>query len=385
MCQLSQSHLIGSVNLRESDSRNGGYARYGESMSTGLATRVALVFGGQSPEHSISCISARSVLAALLESGFEVTCIGITRDGIWVEVPIAEVAAYEITVDFHPEVVKSGEVIRLVMNAISPGVEILGEFTPISVFFPVLHGAGGEDGAIQGLCQSMGIPVVGSGVRASAICMNKLTTKELVRAAGIDAGNWFAQGDSGSNFEPLPDTFPFPWFIKPVTGGSSIGITRIESSTEYDSACRKALLTSNKVIVEQGLIRPRELEVGILVGDSGIEASSVGEIKVRGDFEYYDFEAKYISDGADLIVPAELETELASEVQRIAIQIFTLLGCAGYARVDFFLDGDRVVFNEINTIPGFTPISMFARMWSHVGVDFPHLVSQLVRIAIAAR
>jgi D-alanine-D-alanine ligase len=135
------------------------------------------------------------------------------------------------------------------------------------------------------------------------------------------------------------------------------------------------------VIVEQGLIRPRELEVGILVGEAGVNASPVGEIKVKEDFEYYDFEAKYISDGAELIVPALLEPSVAHEVQQLAIQIFELLGCAGYARIDFFLDGERIVFNEVNTIPGFTPISMFARMWAQAGIDFPRIVDQLVRSA----
>jgi D-alanine-D-alanine ligase len=245
-----------------------------------------------------------------------------------------------------------------------------------------VHGVGGEDGAIQGLCQSMGIPVVGSGVRASAICMNKLTAKELVRAAGIDSGSWFGQNNSRVIVKPAADFFPFPWFVKPVTGGSSIGISRIDSLSKYEQACREAFLSSSEVIVEQGLIRPRELEVGILVGEAGIEASPVGEIKVKENFEYYDFDAKYISDGAELIVPARLDANVAQEVQRLAIRVFELLGCAGYARIDFFLDGERIVFNEVNTIPGFTPISMFARMWSHAGIDFPQIVDQLVRTAL---
>jgi D-alanine-D-alanine ligase len=211
--------------------------------------------------------------------------------------------------------------------------------------------------------------------------MNKLSAKELVRASGIDSGSWFGLKDSRTIPEPAVGTFPFPWFVKPVTGGSSIGITRIESLAEYEPACREAFLSSSEVIVEQGLIRPRELEVGILVGDAGAEASPVGEIKVKDDFDYYDFEAKYISDGAELIVPAILEPIVATEVRQLAIRIFELLGCSGYARIDFFLDGERIVFNEVNTIPGFTPISMFARMWSHAGIDFPRIVDQLVRSA----
>jgi D-alanine-D-alanine ligase len=192
-------------------------------------TRIALVFGGCGQEHSISGVSAKSVLQALVDLGHEVVCIGITREGNWVEVQPAEVAAYVITADHYPEVVDRPETIRLVMNSECPGVEINGEFIAVSVVFPVVHGVGGEDGAIQGLCQSMGIPVVGSGVRASAICMNKLSAKELVRAAGIDSGSWFGQNDSQAISAPVADPFPFPWFVKPVTGGSSIGITRIEA------------------------------------------------------------------------------------------------------------------------------------------------------------
>jgi D-alanine-D-alanine ligase len=346
------------------------------------ATRVALVFGGRSPEHSISCLSAKSVLAALIDLGYGVMCIGITREGTWVEVPPAEVESYEITADRHPEVANCEETIRLVMNATGPGIEIQGEFTPISVLFPVLHGLDGEDGAIQGLCQSMGIPVVGSGVRASAICMNKLTTKELVRASGIDVGNWFVQPESELTIPPSANSFPLPWFVKPVSGGSSIGITLVKQLEDYEGACREAFQTSAELIVEQALLRPRELEVGVLVRDSGALASPVGEIKVKDQFEFYDFEAKYINDGAELIVPADLDPDVASEVQRLAVHIFTLLGCAGYARVDFFLDGNRIVFNEINTIPGFTQISMFARMWAQAGVGFPEIVDQLVRLAI---
>jgi D-alanine-D-alanine ligase len=345
-------------------------------------TRIALVFGGRGQEHSISCVSAKSVHQALVDLGHEVVCIGITRDGNWVEVPAMDMASYVITAGHHPEVVDRSETIRLVMNAAGPGVEIDGEFFAVSAVFPVVHGVGGEDGAIQGLCQSMGIPVVGSGVRASAICMNKLTAKELVRAAGIDSGSWFGQKNSKTITEPATDVFPFPWFVKPVSGGSSLGITRIESLAEYEQACREAFLSSSEVIVEQGLNRPRELEVGILVGNAGVEASPVGEIKVKEEFQYYDFDAKYISDGADLIVPSLIDPNVAHEVQQLALRIFDLLGCAGYARIDFFLDDERIVFNEVNTIPGFTPISMFARMWSHAGVDFPRIVDQLVRSAM---
>ena len=343
---------------------------------------VALVFGGQSPEHAISCLSAQSVLAALAELHYPVVCIGITKKGNWVRISPQEVASYYISADHTPSVSEGGEPIHLVMNSQEPGVEASGVFTPVSTVFPVLHGIGGEDGAIQGVCQSMGIPVVGSGVRASAICMNKSITKGLVRAGGIDAGNWFSQTSTAMPLTPPINPFPFPWFVKPVSGGSSIGISVVSQLQDYRQACEHAFLTCPDVIVEQGLVHPRELEVGVLAGESGVEASPVGEIKVKDEFGFYDFEAKYISDGAELIVPAELDPKLVRKIQSLAIQVFTLLGCAGYARVDFFLDGDRIVFNEINTIPGFTPISMFARMWAHTGVGFPQIVDRLVRAAV---
>ncbi|MCH9738155.1 MAG: D-alanine--D-alanine ligase [Actinomycetia bacterium] len=349
-------------------------------MPSRIDTHVALVFGGRSPEHSISCLSANSVLAALQELGYSVTCIGITPLGVWVRVPSEEVAAYQISSEFRPEVRCSDQLVRVVMDPGAPGIEINGQFSPISILFPVIHGVDGEDGAIQGLCQIAGIPVVGSGVRASAISANKLTTKELVRAAGIDAGEWFAQY-SGAISVPSMKPFPFPWFVKPVSGGSSIGISKVDEIDSFETACVVGFRTSSELIIEAGLNRPRELEVGILGENSHVQVSPVGEVKVKDHFEFYDFEAKYISDGAELIVPAQLPDEIAGQIQQLAVRVFTLLGCQGYARVDFFLEGDRIVFNEINTIPGFTSISMFAKMWLESGLRFPQIVDQLVKSA----
>lgn len=346
---------------------------------------VGLIFGGTGPEHGVSCISARSILLALEALNYPVLCLGVTKQGDWVRVPNSIVRAYAIVEHALPEVVGDFEHVSLSLTRDEPGFIIGVERIKCSVAFPVIHGVGGEDGTLQGLLDTAGISYTGSGVEASAIAMNKVTSKRIAHSVGVDVGNWISvNGDSLAPSRSQIVSMGFPLFVKPVSGGSSAGITLVRGEDELAAAFHAASAISQQLIVEKAHKAPRELEVAVLQTHEGVSASPVGEIKIRSDFEFYDFEAKYIADGAELITPADLDSEVSEQIRSTAIEIFETFGCRDYARVDFFLTGDgRVVFNEINTIPGFTAISMFSRMWESAGVDFNDLVNQLVANAVA--
>lgn len=355
--------------------------------STGTQDTVALIFGGIGSEHGVSCLSARSILRALEAAQYEVMCLGICQSGEWAEVSKETVRQYVIDSGVMPEVKPGGSAVSLALNSRTPGFFIGSQFVPCRVVFPIVHGVGGEDGRLQGLLDSTGISYVGSGVEASAICMNKVSAKRVIGSVGIETGNWLSADGAGptSDAEIIQEHFKdSAVFVKPVAGGSSSGITRVLPDGDLDAAISAARTISRQVIVEQALVAPRELEVAVLQTSTGLKASPVGEIKVHPEFEFYDFNAKYIDNGADLIVPAKLEPEVANRIQVAALRIFETIGCRDYARVDFFLDQDhRVIFNEINTAPGFTSISMFSRMWEAGGVDFYQLVDQLIGNAIS--
>lgn len=348
-------------------------------------TPIGLIFGGTGPEHGVSCVSARSILLALEALNYPVLCLGVTKQGDWVCVPNSIVRAYAIVDHELPEVVGDFEHVSLSLKSDKPRFIIGSESINCSVAFPVIHGVGGEDGALQGLLETAGISYVGSGVEASAIAMNKVTSKRIAHSVGVDVGNWISvYGDSPVLNHYEIASVGFPLFVKPVSGGSSAGITLVRSEGEIERAFRAASVISKQLIVEKAHEAPRELEVAVLQTPDKISASPVGEIKIRSDFEFYDFEAKYIADGAELITPADLDNDVSEQIRSTAIQIFQTFGCRDYARVDFFLTSDgRVVFNEINTIPGFTAISMFSRMWESAGIDFNDLVNQLVSNAVA--
>lgn len=359
---------------------------------------IALIFGGIGPEHGVSCISARSILMALEELDYLVLCLGVTSQGEWVRVPNSRVRDYSIVGSSLPQVQKDPDngalSVCLSLSTREPGFVIGSEFVTCSVAFPVIHGIGGEDGTIQGLLDSAGIAYVGSGVEASAISMNKVTSKRIAQSVGVEVGEWFSVDsvhsvdsvDSRelSQFTSALNAVGFPLFVKPTSGGSSAGITLVHKQSELPLALQSATEISTHLIVEKALQSPRELEVAILQTDSGVTASPVGEIRIRSDFEFYDFEAKYIADGAELITPAELDQNISEQIQSTAIKVFQAIGCRDYARVDFFLTEDnRIIFNEINTIPGFTSISMYSRMWESAGLKFDSLVNQLVANASA--
>jgi D-alanine-D-alanine ligase len=324
---------------------------------------------------------------ALESRGYLVHCFGITQSGQWVLVSNSTVKNYAISQSLLPHVGSTEQVVTLSLDPREPGFYVTGEFVPCPVVFPVVHGVGGEDGSLQGLLESAGISYVGSGVEASALAMNKVTSKRIAHSLGVETGNWIGVSCTNPSELELELDALFgdrPYFIKPVSGGSSAGITRVEKGVNVGEALNSAAAVSDLLIIEDALISPREIEVAVLETSDGIKASPIGEIRVNKEFEFYSFEAKYLNDGAELITPADMDDALSERIRERAIQIFQGLGCRDYARVDFFVDSDlNIIFNEINTIPGFTSISMFSKMWAAGGIAFDELVAQLVGNAFA--
>lgn len=310
---------------------------------------VAVLSGGRSSEHEISLLSGKAVAAGLSEAGFEVVEITISREGAWT----------------GPD----GPVL------LEPGAGMEG----IDVVFPALHGPFGEDGVIQGALETVEVPYVGSDVLGSAVCMDKLTLKRLCTARGLPQVEFVEVGDGDWRAEVA--RFGSPVWVKPSELGSSVGISRVEApaSEELDRAIEVARTHDPRVIVEAHA-EGREIEVSVL-GDLEPEASLPGEIVSKGD--WYDYESKYTEGGMELIAPAELDQAVVERVQSLALEVFGLAGCSGMARCDFFLtDGGEVLVNEVNTIPGFTEMSVYSRLWEASGLPYPELLRKLVDSAI---
>ena len=358
--------------------------------------RVAVVYGGRSSEHAISCVSAGSILRNLDPERFEVVAVGITPEGAWM-LTDAEPDALAIADGRLPQVTgasgkelalaadpgRSGELLSLGHGA----PEVLGA---VDVVFPVLHGPYGEDGTIQGLLELAGVPYVGAGVLASASGMDKEFTKKLLAAEGLPIGDQVVLRPQQEtlNLEDR-ERLGLPVFVKPARGGSSIGVSRVTAWDQLPAAIELARRHDPKVIVEAAVVG-RELECGVLeFPDGRIEASTVGEIRVAGvrgrEDSFYDFATKYLEDAAELDVPAKVDDSIADEVRQLAIRAFQAIDCQGLARVDFFLTEDGPVINEINTMPGFTTISMFPRMWAASGIDYPTLLATMVESGAQAR
>ncbi|HEX9342812.1 MAG TPA: D-alanine--D-alanine ligase family protein [Actinomycetota bacterium] len=356
--------------------------------------RLALLYGGRSAEHPVSVVSARSVTEALDPDRFEVVPIGITRDGAWMlpAKPPLELTAPEGGL---PEVEAAGTAVALRPERHAAALAPLGAggaqapdlaLDAVDVVFPLLHGPYGEDGTVQGLFELADLPYVGSGVLASALAMDKAMAKVVLAAAGIEqapylvvrAGEWRADPDGV--YARVGGQLAYPVFTKPARLGSSIGITKVKAPEALADGLEAAFAHDAKVVVEQGLTA-RELECGVL-GNEAPEASVVGEI-VPGH-EFYDFEAKYLDDAAKLVIPAPVPDAVAERVRTLSLRVFQALDCAGLARVDFFYEeaSGRVVVNEVNTIPGFTPRSMFPMLWAASGVSYSDLVAKLVDLAV---
>ncbi|MHB1614111.1 MAG: D-alanine--D-alanine ligase family protein [Actinomycetes bacterium] len=360
--------------------------------------RVALVFGGRSSEHAISCISAGSVLSALDRQVWDVVPVGITVAGSWVQV-VADPGQLSIAAGRLPAVPEDGPRLVLAGDPTSPGLvvthpgrvpEVLGG---VDVVFPLLHGPYGEDGTIQGLLELAGTPYVGSGVFASAAAMDKGHMKTLLVAAGLPVGPYVVLGshdelDDAGVHERVRD-LGWPLFVKPARSGSSIGITKVSGADGLPAAVAEARSHDPRVVLEAA-VTGREIECGVLEDGRGhLRASVPGQVSVRAGHEFYDFSAKYLSgeDEAEstvLTVPAQLPVSVVARVRELAERAFTALGCEGLARVDFFVRPDgSVLVNEVNTMPGFTPTSMFPRLWAASGVSYPDLVDGLLRASLA--
>jgi len=352
------------------------------------------VYGGRSSEHAISCVSAGSILRNLDPKRFEVVAVGITPGGSWV-LTDARPETLAITDGRLPEVSgASGTQLALPADPHRGGEllslgEAAGEvLAAVDVVFPVLHGPYGEDGTIQGLLEMAGVPYVGAGVLASAAGMDKEFTKKLLLAAGLPIGDHVVlhPRDEAVELEDR-ERLGLPVFVKPARGGSSIGVSRVTAWDQLPAAIELARRHDPKVIVEAAM-PGRELECGVLeFPDGRVEASTVGEIRVAGvrgheEDAFYDFQTKYLEDAAELDVPAKIDDEVADAVRQMAIRAFRAIDCQGLARVDFFLTENGPVVNEINTMPGFTTISMYPRMWAASGVDYPTLLSTMVETAL---
>jgi D-alanine-D-alanine ligase len=365
--------------------------------------RIAIVFGGKSGEHEVSLVSAMCVYDALDKAKYDVTLIGIDKTGRWTLPDPQWLLAQrdrprEIRLDQAPVNVAllparasgSLQVVEDVYGRTSllHGTAAGGLSAPIDVVIPILHGTNGEDGTIQGLLELAGLPYVGCGVLGSALCMDKDMAKRVLRDAGIPVVpfftirkiNWAREADR--IMDEAEKTFGYPHFVKPANAGSSVGVHKIKSRDSASEKISNSFKYDSKLLIEQA-VDARELEVSVL-GNYDPHASIVGEIIPRHDF--YSYEAKYLDDkGAELKIPAQGLSELQTqEIQQIAVKAFLALECSGMARVDFFMDrkSGNLFLNELNTIPGFTPISMYPKLWAASGISYAELIDRLVDLAI---
>ena len=339
-------------------------------------TRVAVLMGGRSSEHAISCISGQSIVAALDRSRYVVTVVGIARDGRWVRAADGGLGI----------LTQAGPLPEVAADA--PPAD-LASCLDVDVVFPVLHGPWGEDGSVQGLLETFGVPYVGSGVLSSAVSMDKGFMKAALAHAGLDGGRYVVVPDRRWRLDQAGvlaeiGELGLPVFVKPARAGSSLGIVKVHAAADMTAAIEGARKHDPRIIVEAAVSDAREIECGVLVDVDGVpRASRCAEIIVNERHEFYDFEAKYLDDSATLVVPADLQPGVEDTVRDLAVRAFEALDCEGLARADFFVRADgSVVINEVNTMPGFTSISMYPRMWAATDVDYPELVDRLVADAL---
>ncbi|WP_341728417.1 D-alanine--D-alanine ligase family protein [Brooklawnia sp.] len=359
-------------------------------------TRVALIFGGQSTEHQISCLTAAGVAKAINTDRFEVYGIGISPSGIWHRMSIDEISALRAEGRKLPELDDHLPSASLIREA--DGVRLIncdgsGQPVDIDVALAVLHGAYGEDGTIQGQLEMLGLPYVGSGVAASAIGMDKHLMKVSLVSAGLPVGPYELITARQWDTDPqaccarITGSVQFPVYVKPARGGSSVGISRVSDPSGLAEAIEQARGFDPKVIVEEGFLNAREVEcavLGPLTAGGDVRTSRPGEIVVHTESAFYDFDAKYLPEGqVDLKIPAELPAEIEQQVRRVAAECFTCLEVEGLARVDTFVTSDgEVIINEINTMPGFTELSMFPSLWQVTGLDYRDLITDLIEQAL---
>jgi D-alanine-D-alanine ligase len=346
-------------------------------------TRVAIICGGRSSEHEISCISASGILGAIDRSKFEPTLIGISKKGAWIL--LSGVSDFVSGADGLPAVPeRANEVL------VSDGgfTDLTGKRIEMDLAFPILHGAYGEDGTIQGLFEMVGVSYVGSGVLASSVAMDKSFAKPIFAGFGLKVAPGFTISERGwktnrdESLSKLND-MEFPLFIKPARSGSSRGTTKVNNSEMINAALEIAFQHDPRALVESA-IKGREIECAVLEIAGKAAASVLGEIKVNPPHEFYDFEAKYLDGSTSFEYPANISTEIAELIRVSAITAFEALGCEGLARVDFFLtDDDEVIINELNTMPGFTPRSVFPMLWSATGLSYQEVITELCNGALS--
>jgi D-alanine-D-alanine ligase len=336
-------------------------------MASSERVRLVVLFGGRSAEHEVSCTTAAHVLAAADADRYEVVPIGITREGTWVQADEALAALARGGTEIEP------------LPTVTPATGGL----PV-VVLPLLHGPHGEDGTVQGMLELAGVPYVGSGVLASALCMDKVKAKEVLAVHGLPQGPYVALRDHELDTAPAVVAaaagLAYPLFVKPANMGSSVGVSKVHEAAGLPEAVAQAASYDEWVVVEQG-VEGREIEVGVL-GNAAPRTSVPGE--VVSSHEFYDYEDKYIDGTCDLLVPAPLDAAATARVRELALDAYRALRCDGMARVDFFYeeDGRGFLVNEVNTIPGFTPGSMFPMLWEATGVPYPDLIDELVRLAV---
>ena len=353
--------------------------------------RLGLIFGGRSAEHEVSLMSARSVLQAIDPDKYEVTLIGITKAGRWLAGgdPLRALAAGEPAAT--TEAALLGEPGKRELLGLSPAGDRLSTVAELDVVFPLLHGPYGEDGTLQGLLELADLPYVGSGVLASAVAMDKAVCKQVLRAAGLPVVDWVlavrpeierAAAEVAARVEA--ELGPYPVFTKPANLGSSVGVVKAHNRAEREAALRESARYDRRVLAERG-VNAREIEVSVLGNTGGAEApraSVCGEIVPSREF--YDYDAKYVDEASRLIIPAELPAATAEHARDCAVRAFQALDGAGLARVDFLLDRDTgaLYLNELNTIPGFTQISMYPKLWEASGLSYRESIDRLIELAL---
>ena len=345
--------------------------------------KLALIFGGRSSEHEVSIMSARSIYQAIDQDKYEIFPIAITKQGRWLSPKISQQVLEEGKITTEQEQVA---LIPEPGNSQIVGVSGTDVQIKVDVVFPILHGPFGEDGTIQGLLEMASVPYVGAGVAASAVGMDKGMMKNLFEVNGLPQARYKVvsrvdmENDMNAVITDLEEYFGYPCFVKPVNLGSSVGVSKVHNREELPVALRKAAEHDRKIIVEE-FINGRELEVSVL-GNDLIESSVAGEIVPAKEF--YDYEAKYIDEDSKLLIPAPIDEGQMESIRCLAKQVYRAIDCQGFARVDFFLEREtkRLLVNEINTIPGFTCISMYPKLWEATGLAFTDLVNRLIQLAL---
>jgi len=340
--------------------------------------RVAIICGGRSSEHGISCVSAGGVLGAIDLNKYEPLLIGITQAGKWLLLP--NDFPLQIANGKLPEIPSTGNAVVADLH----GLSVDGKSLNIDVVFPILHGPYGEDGTIQGFCEMADLPYVGSGVLASAVAMDKSFAKPIFTDHGISvapgvvitASQW--EQDKKSALAKISQ-LKYPLFIKPARGGSSRGTNKARSESDLEGFLKDAFTFDSKVMVEEAIVG-KEVECAVLERNGKVESSIPGEIVLDARFDFYDFEAKYLDNATSIAIPAPIGDVAA--IQSAAVTAFKALGCSGLARIDFFVTSTGIVINEVNTMPGFTPTSVFPKLWAGSGVTYSEIIDSLIATAL---